>query len=161
MPRICTVCASPQREEINAALISTDSIRTIANRFRLTASAVQRHRAGHLPAALLKAAEIADVVEAGTLLERLKAINRETAAVLREARATDTKDNELALKAIARVEKQIELEGRLLGELNEGAVVHVVVSPEWQRLRVAILTALEPFPAARLAVAGAVLNAGA
>ena len=159
MPRICTVCASTQREEINAALISTgSSFRDLATRYLVSTSALQRHKAGHLPATLLKAVAVAEVVEAGTLLERLKALNRETAAILQEARAAGSKDNELALKAIARVEKQLELEGRLLGELKEGSTVNVLVSPEWHSMRSAILAALESYPAARLAVAEALSN---
>jgi transposase-like protein len=161
MPRICTICAGAQREEINTALVSHESIRAISRRFGVSASALQRHRASHLPATLVKAAAVADVMEAGNLLERLKALNRETAAVLREARDGDSKNNDLALKAIARVEKQIELEGRLLGELHEGSTVNVILTPEWQALRAAIMAALEPYPTARLAVAGAVKNAGA
>jgi hypothetical protein len=161
MPRLCTICISDLREEINAALISRESLRALSKRFGITTSALQRHRASHLPATLLKAAAVADVMEAGNLLERLKALNRETAAVLREARDGDSKNNDLALKAIARVEKQIELEGRLLGELHEGSTVNVILTPEWQALRAAIIAALEPYPAARLAVAGAVKNAGA
>ena len=87
-----------------------------------------RHKTDHLPAAVVKAAEIAEVVQANALLGRLKALNRETAAILREARAAGSKDNELALKCIARAEKQIELEGRLLGELKaeQGATVNVI-----------------------------------
>ena len=73
----------------------------------------------------------------------------------------DSKDNGLALRAIARVEKQLELEGRLLGELNEATTVNVIVSPEWQKVRAVILAALEPYRAARLAIVGALQNAGA
>ncbi len=161
MPQICTICSHPQRPEINAALISSESrLRNIAARFTVSTGALQRHKANHLPASLVKAAEIADVIEAGTLLNRLKALNHETAAVLREARATDSKNNELALKVIARLEKQIELEGKLLGELQEGSTVNVILSSEWLALRSAIMAALEPYPAARLAVSGAVKNAG-
>jgi hypothetical protein len=76
-------------------------------------------------------------------------------------RADDTKNNDVALKAIARAEKQLELEGRLLGELNEGSTVNVVLTPEWSAIRAAILKALEPYPAARFAVAGALTNASA
>ena len=71
--------------------------------------------------------------------------------VLREAR--QSKDHELRLKAIARAEKQIEFEGRLLGELQDGATVNVAIMPEWLALRAALLAALAPYPEARLAVA--------
>lgn len=110
---------------------------------------------------MVKAVEAAEVVQAGNLLDRLRDLNRETAAILRECRTVDPVDNELALKAIARVEKQIELEGRLLGELNEGATLNVVVSPEWVRVRTVILQALVPYQAARLAITEALKNAGA
>jgi len=110
---------------------------------------------------LVKAAAVSEAVEAGTLLDRLKALNHETAEILREVRADATKDNELALKAIARVEKQLELEGRLLGELNEGAAVNIVLMPAWAAIRAAILSALANYPDARLAVAGALKNVSA
>jgi hypothetical protein len=136
-------------------------MRTIATQFSVTASALQRHKTTHIPPMLAKAAAMADVVEGSTLLDRLKALNRETAAILREARMDESKDNGLALKAIARAEKQIELEGRLLGELNEGSTVNVLLTPEWTTVRTAILKALDGYPAARLAVAGAISNVGA
>jgi hypothetical protein len=86
-----------------------------------------------------------------TLLADLLAIRRETMAVLREARATGA--NDLALKAIARLEKQIELTARLVGEQREVATVNIQVSKEWIDLRDALLKALEPHAAARSAVA--------
>jgi hypothetical protein len=79
--------------------------------------------------------------------------------ILREARTSQ--DNQLALKAIARAEKQLEIEGRMLGELNADAAVDVTMLPEWQELRGTILQALEPHPAARLAVLGAIENVSA
>ena len=60
------------------------------------------------------------------------------------------------MKAIARAEKQIELEGRLIGELSEGQTINILVAPEWLNLRVVILRALEPYPEARIALAAAI-----
>ena len=53
---------------------------------------------------------------AETLWQRLKAINSETAAILAQAR--QSQNHVIALQAIARVERQVELEARLLGELR-------------------------------------------
>lgn len=161
MSRTCTICANQQHEEINLALVSRESMRTIAARYRVTPSALQRHKTAHLPVTLAKAAAVADAVESSNLLERLKTINRATAAILREARTDGSKDNGLALKAIARAEKQLELEGRLLGELNERSTVNVLLTPEWTTVRAAILKALEGHPVAKMAVAEALTNAGA
>jgi hypothetical protein len=120
-------------------------------------TALLRHKADHLPATIVKAAEVKEAISGGSLLDRLTALNQETASILREARTAGlTKDSPLALKAIARAEKQLELESRLLLELNQGASVDLTQTPEWQSLRSAILLALEPYPAARAAVLEAI-----
>jgi hypothetical protein len=92
------------------------------------------------------------VVQADSLLDRLLSLNAETMAILKEARAGRIKDNELALKAIARAEKQLELQGKLLGELNEAPTVNLLAVPEWFSLRSTIIAALEPYPEAKQAV---------
>ena len=160
MPRTCTICNHESREAIDEKLLSGEAYRSIAKHYAISPAALFRHK-DHLPAAMVKAVDAAETVQAGNLLDRLRDLNRETAAILREARTKGEENNELALKAIARVEKQLELEGRLLGELSEHAVLNVVISPEWQRGRSVILVALAPFPAARLASAEALQNAGA
>jgi hypothetical protein len=161
MPQTCTICKNPDREPIEAALLGTESLRAIAARWSVSKSALVRHRADHLPAAIMKAAAVQEVISGGRLLDRLTALNRETLSILREARTGRTKDSPLALKAITRAEKQLELEGRLLGELNESTTVDLIATQEWQTLRVAILLAIEPYPAARAAVLGAITNVGA
>ena len=161
MPRTCTICKHPSLEAINRALLDGESKRRIAAREHVSKTSLLRHEASHLPASIVKAAAVEEVISGGKLLERLTALNRETASILREARTAGTKDNQLALKAIARAEKQLELEGRLLGELNEGTTVNVILTPEWQTVRVAILAALDAHPAAKLAVAGALKHVSA
>ncbi len=158
MPRQCSICAHPERATIDAALVADAPYRHIAARFAVSTGALQRHRAEHLPAGLAKAREAAEVARADTLLDRLRTLNRETADVLREAKGA--RDQELRLKAIARAEKQIELEGRLLGELRDGQTVNIIITPEWQALRARILVALVPFPDARLALAAALEEGG-
>ena len=55
----------------------------------------------------------------------MRSINRETLDILQNAK--DSKNNVIALHAIARVEKQLELEARLLGELDESTKIAVGV----------------------------------
>ena len=71
---------------------------------------------------------IGEVVSADTLLDRLKSLNEETAAILREARTKGSQDNDLALQAISRVEKQLEFEARLLGQLSDSTRIAVGVN---------------------------------
>ncbi len=157
MPRTCTICTHSQRDAIDLALLAGESYRHIAARFDTRTASLQRHK-DHLPGQLAKAHEAAEVVKADTLLDRLKELNTETREILRETREAGSHD--LALKAIARVEKQLELEGKLLGELQpEGTTINVYSTPEWLTLRAVVISALTPYPNAARAVSRA-LTAG-
>src|SRR5262245_15060180 len=134
MPRRCTICDHAERQAIDAALLGSESYRSIAKRFATSPEAMWRHKESHLPASLAKAEEAREATQADSLLDQLLHLNRETLAILQEARAGKTKDNELALKAIGRAEKQIELQARLLGELKDTATVNVLILPEWQQI---------------------------
>ena len=128
MPIVCTVCRHERRLEIDEALLAGEPFRTLEKRTGTSAGALFRHRHEHISAALLKAKEAAEQVEAGTLFERLRALNQETQAILREAR--ESGNNVIALQAIGRAEKQLELEARLLGELDERVQVAVGLQVE-------------------------------
>jgi hypothetical protein len=99
----------------------------------------------------VKAAEAEDVAHAINVVRQLRDINEASLAVLREAR--DGHDGALALKAIDRIQRQIELQAKLLGELDERPQVNVTVSPEWLTIRAALLETLRPYPDACTAVA--------
>jgi hypothetical protein len=157
MPRTCTVCSHSERAEIDAALLAGAALRNIAERFGTSPTSVYRHKQEHIAPALAKAAEAGEVANGDSLLAKLRAVNAETQAILKEARAG--RDNDIALKAIARVEKQLELEAKLLGELNDAPQVNITVTVN--RLQAVILAALDRFPEARLAVAQALTEAAA
>jgi len=151
MPRQCSVCAHASLHAINKALVAGTALRDIAGQFGLSKSAVERHQAEHLPKLLTLAKGEADVTHALDVLQQLRTINAAALTVLRDARTA--KDGDLALKAIDRIHRQIELQAKLLGDLDERPVVNVLLSPEWAQLRGQLVAALAPFPAARVAVA--------
>ena len=118
MPRICTVCTYLQRVAVDTALVRGEgAFRTIADRFGLSATALKRHKAKHLPMTLVKAQESEDVAHAIDVVRQLKAINGASLQILNEARQTG--NGELVLKAVDRVQRQIELRAKLLGELDD------------------------------------------
>lgn len=156
MPRTCTICKHPEREAIDRALIDGGAFRNIAQRFRVSATALFRHKADHLPATMLKAAEAEDVAHALDVVKQLKAINQAAQAILADARKAG--DGELALKAIDRIQKQIELQAKLLGELSDAPQVNVTLSPEWLSVRQVLVTTLAPYLDARAALAGALVR---
>ncbi len=126
-------------------------MRELAALYRVSPDAIERHNAAHLPVRLVKAAEAEDVKQALDVLVQLREINSASLAILKDAR--DQGDGELALKAVDRIFKQIELQAKLLGELAQEGTVNVILSPEWLQVRTLVLTALAPYPEARGAVA--------
>jgi hypothetical protein len=93
-------------------------MRLIADRFGLSKTSLLRHRGNCISAQLSKAKELQETENGSDLVQRLREIHQETRAIL--SRAKKTKDWATALRAITRLERQIELEGALLGELAHG-----------------------------------------
>lgn len=159
MPRVCTICSHPERDAIEREVLAGRPFRTIAASFSLSRASLLRHCAGgHLSATLVQSARVGEITRADDLVARLIGLARETQAVLARARAAG--DDELVLKAVARAEKQLELQARLIGELKEGTTINITLSAEWLSLQATIVAALDPWPEARLAVAAA-LEGGA
>ena len=151
MARVCTICAHRDRRLIDKELVTGHLVnRRIAAQHHLAESSIRRHAATHLPASLVAAAEAEDVRQALDVLGQLKAINTACLAVLRDARQAG--DGELVLKAVDRVQRQIELQAKLLGELDERPQVTLVTSPEWIQVRAVILDVLHDDPDRRLAL---------
>jgi transposase-like protein len=153
MPRRCTVCDHPQRHGIDEALVTGAPYRSVAKQFGLSESAVYRHKTEHLPAHLLKAREVEEAARADDLLDQVRNLQAHTLDIL--GRAEKAGDLRTALAAISQARGNLELLGKLAGELDERPVVNLNVSPEWLELRAVIVAALEPHPEAQ----GAVLRA--
>jgi hypothetical protein len=158
MPRRCTVCDHPGRHGIDEALVSGAPYRSVAKRFGLSESAVYRHKTEHLPAHLLKAKEVEEVVQADDLLDQVRNLQAHALDILE--RAQKAGDLRTALAAISQARGNLELLGKLAGELDERPVVNLNVSPEWLELRAVIVGALEPHPAAHRAVLRALESGG-
>ena len=150
MPRTCTICTHLEVHAIDGALVAGQSFRNIAEQYGKSATALFRHKSDHLPAVLVTGQAVREEAHALDVVKQLRDINAATLAILEDAR--DTHQSALALKAVDRVQKQIELQAKLLGELQDGQTVNVLVAPEWVSLRATILVALVPFPDAREAV---------
>ena len=178
MARRCTICDHPERTAIDKALVAGMPFRKLAARFSVSSSAAFRHKREHLPKILaqglrssngqpdphakeivryqqqMEAEETRHAIDA---FQQLRAINSACLEVLTKARATEK--HSTLLNAVDRITRQIDLQARLLGELQEGPVVNIAVMPEWLSLRQTIVDALRPFPEARVAVAEVLQNA--
>jgi len=153
MARPCTICNHPQRAEIDRVLAAGQTANTVlSSQFAVTEQALRRHKDKHLPAQLVKAQEAREVAQADDLLAQVKRLQIVTMNVLKLA--YDAQDLRTALQAVSQARQNLELVGRIVGELEAERVQVAVVttSPDWLRLRAAILAALDPHPDARLAV---------
>ena len=115
MSMTCSVCRNPDRNAIDEALLRSDSFRHIAAQHSVSTTALQRHKNACISAQLAKAKDLQETDRASDLVGRLREIHVETKAIL--AVAKKSKDWPTALRAIGRLEAQIELEADLLGTL--------------------------------------------
>ena len=154
MPRLCTICQHEARAAIEAALVGNgSSFRDIAGQYAVSKSALQRHKAEHLPPKLTKAKQAEEVAEATGLLRQIRTLQAVTLRILRDAEADG--ERRTALKAVAEARRNIELLGKLAGELQQEGAVTIINSPQYVELRAVIVEALAGHPEARLAVANA------
>jgi hypothetical protein len=123
MPQPCSICTHPDRVAIDKEIASDAPNRRIATQYGLSEAAVRRHKKDHLPDKLVKAAEAREIKEAGSLYDELMEVTKETKAILKEMRKKGhDKDNRGALAALQRLEKQIELQSRLMGAIRPDQV---------------------------------------
>ncbi len=154
MPRSCTVCEHPEREAIDRALVGETSNLSVSSLFGVSESAVRRHKANHLPAKLVMARAAEEVAQADDLLDQAGDLQRRTLAILEAAE--DAKERRTALSAIREARSNLELLGRLQGELNDRPQINLLISPEWLELRAVIVGALDAHPDARESVLRAI-----
>ena len=108
-----------------------------------------------MPAKLASAKGASEIASTARLLERLDLIGLQTVEILETCKAAQ--DHRISLRAIARLEKQLELQAKIVGLIQAAPlVVNVVAEPEWLQLRTVIFIALSNHPEAQAAVIEAI-----
>jgi len=158
MPRTCTICRHLQRAEIDRALIEHRPYRAIARQFSASKDALIRHHDNHLPAALVKAKAAMEVADANKILEQVQDLRNRALTILNTAEGAG--DLRAALGAIRETRGCLELLGKLAGELQDAPTINLFISAEWLSVQAVILSALEPYADAKLAIASALEDKG-
>ncbi len=158
MARQCLVCQHEQKAAIDRELAAGKSLRDLSALFRVSEDSLARHRDAHIFPVVVRAQEAEDITRGLDVVKQLKAINGVTMQILHEAR--QQKNPDVALRAVDRIQKQLELQAKLLGDLDERPVVSVVVSAEWLQLRGLIIATLGSYPEAKQAVVLALSASG-
>jgi hypothetical protein len=156
--RPCLVCHSPKRERVDVELVGGEPVGAIAKRYRLSPDSIRRHKAAHLSPALTRVAvEHLRDASAGVAFEstvdRIESLIERLENLLTVA---EERRSLIGASNLARELRQcLELVARLRGELDDRpqVAVNILASPEVGRLVATVIAALEPYPAARVAVA--------
>ena len=158
MPRVCTICTHAERDAIDRALVAGEPIRGLSALYGVSERALGRHRDNHLPAALAQAEAAAEVARGDDLLDQVDQLLRWARGIIAEA--AKAKDLRTALQGIREARGCLELMGQLMGQIEKGQTVNVLVLPEWVEVRAVVVAALAPYPEARAAVAAALEGIG-
>jgi hypothetical protein len=146
MPRTCTICTHPEREEIDKTLLSGQlGLRDIARRYHASKDSLSRHKP-HLSHSLMQAKGAQEALKSERLLDHARSLVNRTESLYQAAegildQATRSKDLGMALKAIRELGLVIReargnatLLGNLTGELRQdqqsSALQAVIVIPE-------------------------------
>src|SRR6202022_4198460 len=121
MPRRCTICHHPQREEIAVSLFR-DGTRATARQFQVSLAALDRHK-GHLPGTIVRAQQVAVVCEATSLLARVESLMQESEKIAAAAKLE--KNWPAATSALREARGCLELLGKLRGELQQPGALHL------------------------------------
>lgn len=158
MARQCTICTSEHRDSIDAGIVCGESSYSLADRFNVNPSAVQRHAKRHLSAALagMRTQEALD--RRATLLEQIEVLIRRAEDLFTVA-ASEGKFNQ-SLDVLKELRLQLELLGKATGELSTAPTVtiNLMQTAEWLELRTVVFAALMAYPDARAAVSGRLLE---
>lgn len=158
MARGCTVCQHPERASIDESLVCLEPYTTVAKRYGLHPDAVRRHRLNHLSESLAGLATQEQEDRKATLLDRVETLIRRAEVLFNEAAASGRFNQ--SLDALKELRLQLELLGKATGELDSRpqVTVNLMATPEWLNMRGVILAALSPYPDARAALSGRLLE---
>ncbi|HXN77538.1 MAG TPA: hypothetical protein VN965_02055 [Candidatus Dormibacteraeota bacterium] len=122
----CRVCAHPRLDMIEVELVKAGTVkRALARSLGIGRMSLQRHAQLHLPERLKRAAEAAKKAPASQeTLQKLADLNTLARGVF--TKGYNTENLTAAISALRELRKIVELEGRLLGQLNDGSTTNVL-----------------------------------
>jgi hypothetical protein len=128
MSRGCSICEHDDLEEIDAALASNERIRTIADRWSVSKTALMRHRNEHLHVSVIEAQEAKEAeakeaeanAPADELLDRVCDLQKHTLTILEEAE--EARELSVALQAIREAKGNLASSAKFLDELTKSAL---------------------------------------
>lgn len=146
MAKPCMFCTHSDRQALEGALLRHEiTQQQAADILGVNRSSVSRHMRTHVQKAVAEAiSQDQELADGLNVTKQLIEINKAAREILSEARAKG--DNYMALAAIARVEKQLELQAKLLGDIATGINIQIIQSPQFTEFKALILGILDTYP---------------
>ena len=110
----CTICHHKRRNEIDEAITSGVSNRTVATQYGVSISAVQRHRS-HIPKALSEAKQAEELTRSDDLLAQLERALKIAWTVVNSC--LETGDNKTVLAGVKEIRESIKFLCEIAAEL--------------------------------------------
>lgn len=149
----CSICTHPNKEDLDRLILAGEPTRSIAaQRTGITHTTLRRHKR-HLEQSLVHA-DLRNLPEGGDLLDDAQFLQQQAIEVLEECKKAGAW--KVAITAIGVAQRNIELQAKLLGLLQEQQLTNVLLSADWLEVRTAIIGALTAYPEARDEVAKAI-----
>lgn len=134
----CSICSHADRAQIDQALVEGVPVRALEARHSgTTRSALDRHRK-HIPPALTQAKQAREVADADSLLSRVERWLSRCERLFDRAEAAGEWSG--AASAAREVSRNLELLGKLSGQLQPAGARVAITLTEIQSLNVAMLT---------------------
>ncbi len=125
MARTCTVCRHPERERIDADLVSgRGTFRRLGGTYGLSPSALRRHHRDHVAEVLRKATSLDAIARADSLYGQLQELRAHTLSIY--VRAKEAGDLKAELAAIRELRSIAELEDRARDRRGDVVQLHVL-----------------------------------
>jgi len=128
MPRVCQVCSSNSRLEIDRQLVQGKSYSGIAREYDLDEQAVRRHAQEHLSHQLVSAWQKKEALQGLDLLGEIEDLLQRTKAIL--TKAEDKKHYALALSAIKEARGTYELLSKIAFTLHQAKMAELELEHE-------------------------------
>jgi hypothetical protein len=121
----CSICIHPQRNEIDEKLLlSTTPLRTIADQFGVSKTALLRHKADHIPTDLVKARQADEICRAESLFDKLVSLKSDAERITKKAEIND--DLKTALLGIREQSRIVEILAKMQGQIQQPQVALTV-----------------------------------
>ena len=129
MPKQCPVCVHSERQDIEKALLGSETLHQITQRYGVSRRSLFNHKHNHLPATLLKAQEAQEIVMADSLIDQLKQLHLKALELLDKAEAAG--DLRTALQGIREARGCLELFLKAFEAANLEARVSKLENKVW------------------------------